>query len=243
MAAAIDNLLPEGRQRAWDAQPFDGNPRSGAERLAMGLGWFSLGFGAAEIVAPGALAQLMGIRPTTKTNKAIRALGLSKVASGISLLSRPSDTGWMWSRMGGGTIGLAYLGQAFRGRRNDRARLATAAAAILGIAALDLLAGRRLRDRSGRNGSGGAGGVSRTRGIQVSRAIRIQRSPEEVYRFWRSLENLPRFMDLGPRAGRPAFALAGQSAGEHDRGVDRRDHHRHSERADCLALAAGRGCA
>lgn len=33
-----------------------------------------------------------------------------------------------------------------------------------------------------------------SRGIEVSRAITINRSPQEVYRFWRSYENLPAFM-------------------------------------------------
>jgi uncharacterized membrane protein len=31
-------------------------------------------------------------------------------------------------------------------------------------------------------------------GIKVERSIIIQKSPEEIYRFWRALENLPRFM-------------------------------------------------
>lgn len=33
-----------------------------------------------------------------------------------------------------------------------------------------------------------------SRGIEVSRAITIGRSPDEVYRFWRNFENLPSFM-------------------------------------------------
>jgi uncharacterized membrane protein len=31
-------------------------------------------------------------------------------------------------------------------------------------------------------------------GIKIERAITIRKSPEELYRFWRDLENLPRFM-------------------------------------------------
>jgi uncharacterized membrane protein len=31
--------------------------------------------------------------------------------------------------------------------------------------------------------------------IQVERSIRIDRSPEELYKFWRNFENLPRFMN------------------------------------------------
>jgi uncharacterized membrane protein len=37
--------------------------------------------------------------------------------------------------------------------------------------------------------------VAYGRGIRVDEAVTINRSPEEVYRFWRRLENLPRFME------------------------------------------------
>lgn len=33
------------------------------------------------------------------------------------------------------------------------------------------------------------------RGIRVEKAVTISRSPEELYRFWRNFENLPRFMN------------------------------------------------
>jgi uncharacterized membrane protein len=36
--------------------------------------------------------------------------------------------------------------------------------------------------------------VLHQRGIKVERSIIINKSPEELYRFWRNLENLPRFM-------------------------------------------------
>ncbi len=36
--------------------------------------------------------------------------------------------------------------------------------------------------------------VSHRTGIKVERAVVIQKSPEELYRFWRDLANLPRFM-------------------------------------------------
>ncbi len=34
-----------------------------------------------------------------------------------------------------------------------------------------------------------------SRGIEVQRSVTVERSPEEVYQFWRQLENLPRFME------------------------------------------------
>jgi uncharacterized membrane protein len=33
------------------------------------------------------------------------------------------------------------------------------------------------------------------RGIKVEKSVTVNRSPEELYRFWRNFENLPRFMD------------------------------------------------
>ncbi|HEX8143302.1 MAG TPA: SRPBCC family protein [Pyrinomonadaceae bacterium] len=37
--------------------------------------------------------------------------------------------------------------------------------------------------------------VSADRGIKVDKSITINKSPEELYRFWRRFENLPRFMN------------------------------------------------
>lgn len=37
--------------------------------------------------------------------------------------------------------------------------------------------------------------VSAERGIRVERSVTINRSPEELYGFWRNFENLPRFMN------------------------------------------------
>src|SRR2546423_604980 len=37
--------------------------------------------------------------------------------------------------------------------------------------------------------------VKHNRGIKVERAVTINKSPEELYRFWRNFENLPRFME------------------------------------------------
>jgi uncharacterized membrane protein len=48
----------------------------------------------------------------------------------------------------------------------------------------------------------GAGGsenpvvsVPASRGIKVEKSVTVNRSPEELYRFWRNFENLPRFMN------------------------------------------------
>ena len=76
--------------------------------------------------------------------------------------------------------------------------------------------------------------------IHVVKTITVNRSPEEVYRFWRDFENLPRFMshlESVQRHGRRPLALDGQGAGRHDGRVGRRDRRGPAERADRLALA------
>jgi uncharacterized membrane protein len=86
---------------------------------------------------------------------------------------------------------LALLGRAFNSRRSDHGRLAAATAAVAGLTILDILASRRLT----RSVDDVAIGARRRRqGIRVRKAVTIDRPLEEVYRFWRKLENLPRFM-------------------------------------------------
>jgi len=57
-------------------------------------------------------------------------------------------------------------------------------------------------------------------GIKVERSIAIDKAPEEIYRFWRNLENLPRFMsqcvavepiDGGERSRWTVKSLAGKT--------------------------------
>ncbi|MDZ4797688.1 MAG: SRPBCC family protein [Bryobacteraceae bacterium] len=50
------------------------------------------------------------------------------------------------------------------------------------------------RERGYEKGTGADKGVPYHLGIRIDHEIRINKSAEELYRFWRNLENLPRFM-------------------------------------------------
>lgn len=50
-------------------------------------------------------------------------------------------------------------------------------------------------ERGYEKGTGSRAGVPYQQGIRVDQEMPIHRSPEELYKFWRNLENLPRFMD------------------------------------------------
>jgi uncharacterized membrane protein len=161
------------------------------EKIARGLGWFSIGLGLAGIAAPGRLAKLIGVRGDYSS--LLRALGAGGIASGIGILSRrPGESlnpFWMWSRVGGDAIALALLGSVYSStsglRRSNRRRIAATTAAVAGVTVLDMILSQRL---SGRNGARNGGA------IRVAQAVTINRAPEELYRFWRDLQNLPRFM-------------------------------------------------
>jgi len=47
---------------------------------------------------------------------------------------------------------------------------------------------------AGTEGGSSAQRIPAIRGIQVEKSVIVDRSPEELYRFWRNFENLPRFM-------------------------------------------------
>jgi len=162
----------------------NGMKRPNEEKIARGLGWFSIGLGLAQIAAPRRLAKLIGVRGDY--SGLLRMLGAREITSGIGLLTgRRPNANWLWSRVGGDAIDLALLGAAFRLKKSNRNKLALATAAVAGVTALDAICSQRLSRRNGVRSDGS---------IRVSQSATINRSPEELYRFWRDFQNLPRFM-------------------------------------------------
>jgi len=113
-----------------------------AGKLASGLALFSIGLGLAEALAPGAMARLIGVDQDQTSN--IRALGLREIGHGAAILMSNKPTAAVWSRVGGDAIDLAYLGYAATDYNANKSRLIMAAAAVLGVTALDVLCGQML---------------------------------------------------------------------------------------------------
>jgi uncharacterized membrane protein len=158
------------------------------ERLANALGWFSIGLGLAELAAPRALAQLIGVEDHDRTVKVLRGYGAREIAAGIGILSRPQPAGWLWGRVAGDIMDLSSLGSALSSARSTRTRVGAATAAVIGVTALDVKCALDLQ-RGATNG-----GISGKRAIHRTKTIIVNRSPEEVYRFWHDFTNLPTFM-------------------------------------------------
>lgn len=159
-------------------------PQNGlAGRIADGLGWFSVALGLAEVLAPGAVAKVSGLKDSGGRRALLRVYGLREMAAGIGILSGKKPAGWLWGRVAGDVVDLASLGAAAGGSDTKPGKLATATAAVVGVTALDVYCAQKL---SGVPEKGGT--------IRVSKSVIIDRSPEEVYAYWRDFENLSRFM-------------------------------------------------
>ena len=156
------------------------------ERVATGLGWFSIGLGIVQLVAPRAFSQTIGRPGTTRDVWIQRLVGVREVTAGAAILRRTRPAEWVWARVVGDTMDLALLGTAFASKKSDRNRLAAATTVAVGIGALDLYDALQLTRK--KRGGGG-------RDMHVTKAITVNRPTEEVYGFWRDFENFPRFMD------------------------------------------------
>lgn len=167
----------DGRNYASErAEP--GMPKSNAKRLARGLGWFSIGLGLTELLAPRAIAKISGV--SNKHTGLIRLYGLREIAAGVAIFSQKQPVAGVWSRVAGDALDLASLGMAFSSPDANRGRVAFATANVLAVTALDLVAAKQLSTGH--------------QGIHAKASCIVNRSPDEVYRFWRSFQNLPRFM-------------------------------------------------
>src|SRR3954452_22927910 len=69
-----------------------------AHSMARGLGWFSIGLGLAEVLAPRALTRGLGMEGNEQL---VQAYGLREIATGIGILSSDQPAPWIWGRVGG----------------------------------------------------------------------------------------------------------------------------------------------
>lgn len=115
--------------------------RDGAMALAQGLGWFSIGLGVAELVAPQHLARLLGMDDRAEL---IRAYGAREIATGIGILAQDDPTPWMWARVGGDALDLGTLATGLSSDNPQRANVGMAMAAVAGVMALDVICAQRL---------------------------------------------------------------------------------------------------
>jgi hypothetical protein len=109
---------------------------TGPDRLARALGWFSIGLGVTELVAPGQLARTLGLEGKEGL---IRAYGARELASAVPTLSMDKPVG-LGLRIAGDVLDLGTLASALHRDNPQRNNAAVATALVLGITLLDVVA-------------------------------------------------------------------------------------------------------
>ena len=148
------------------------------ERLAKGLGWFSIGLGLSELIAPGAMADFVGVRNSSGNRSVLRAYGMREIAAGIGILMQERPVGWMWARVAGDLLDFGSLAASVGSRASNGGRLAGSMGAVAGVTALDFYCASQL-DR-----------LPRSRAEQDQQSIRasnsavitIDRPADDLYR-------------------------------------------------------------
>lgn len=158
-------MRPRGQMQAGRASVF-----------ARALGWFGVGLGMVECLAPRQVARGMGIRAQPNV---VRLLGVREIASGLSILTQRQPAAGLWARVGGDALDIAFL---LTARKTNSSRANTVLVAVAGVAVVDALCGMQ------------ATNAYQAELLTVQESIAINRSPEEVYRVWRDFAQLPQFM-------------------------------------------------
>ena len=148
------------------------------DTLARALGWFGIGLGAVQVLAPRAFGRSIGIEAPAWL---VRLVGLREIASGAGILVQREPGPWIEARATGDLMDLVLLGLAYSSRSANRERVAATVAAAAGVTALDVLYGALL-DRA------------RDRDVHVQPAVVVDCPRERLYAFWRKFETLPLFM-------------------------------------------------
>lgn len=156
--------------------------RMDRESINRSLGWFSVALGVTQLLAPRALGRAIGVGDRTT---AMRLCGVREIASGLGLLSGRAPATFAIARLAGDAMDLALLGAGLASPQANRNRIAAAATAVAGVAALDLYASKLDLEAS-------LAAAPQDAAITVS--LVINSSPQQLYEFWRKLDNLPRFM-------------------------------------------------
>jgi hypothetical protein len=108
-------------------------PHLPLQPLVIGLGWFSIGLGLAELLAPRQLSRRAGMR---EQNSLIRGYGLREIGTGLGLLLSTNPRPWLWGRVAGDILDAATVAATANPRRTGR--LGVSSAALLGVGLLDL---------------------------------------------------------------------------------------------------------
>ena len=125
---------------------WDHRSRGGALDLAYALGWFSIGLGLAELLAPRRLAHAIGMEGSEGV---LQAYGVREIGTGIAILASDNPAPWIWARVAGDALDLATLATGLSRDNPRRGNVGVAIGAVAGVTALDVMCAQMLGARDG----------------------------------------------------------------------------------------------
>lgn len=172
-----------------------GDERSSYQALAQGLGWFSIGLGLVELLAPRRLAEPLGLEGQEPV---IQAFGLREIATGVAILASENPAPWIWGRVAGDALDIATLSSGLSYQDDRRKNAGIAIASVMGVTALDVVCAmglqreaRQVRDAEQeellsdmRERSGFPQGIEASRGAADMAAVAPEYRIPEPLRPW-----------------------------------------------------------
>jgi hypothetical protein len=176
----------------WSNRTIDTHSAEIAYSMARGLGWFSIGLGLAEVLAPRALTRGLGMEGNEQL---VQAYGLREIVTGIGILSSDQPAAWIWGRVGGDALDMATLATGLQPDNPKKENVQMALAAVAGVTALDFVCGASLARHARPNSR------RRLTAIDYSRRSGFPKPAEQMRGAARDFE-VPRDMRT-PKALRP----------------------------------------
>jgi hypothetical protein len=118
-----------------------GGPKlDSAQKMAVGLGAFSLGLGVFQLAAPGRLAKWLGL----KSHKPLlRGYGAREVATGAAILTGRGSHWFLWGRVAGDAADISTLLAGLRSSKR-KTNLLIALGSVAAVTALDIVCAAQL---------------------------------------------------------------------------------------------------
>jgi hypothetical protein len=123
-----------------------GRSQSSHDRLARGLGYFSIALGVAELVAPRAICRAAGLKDLEPV---IRGYGAREIATGVAILGSHDPEPRMWSRVAGDLADIATVAAGVRQDNGSKGRNVLAVATLAAVTLVDLACASGLQAGNG----------------------------------------------------------------------------------------------
>ena len=108
--------------------------KAASRSAARALGWFSIGLGLAELIAPRVLSRFLGLEGREGV---LRTYGVREIATGIGILNSSNPEPWLWGRVAGDALDVASLGKGLFSSDN-KLGVAAAMGALAGVTFADV---------------------------------------------------------------------------------------------------------